>query len=360
MREACVNRSADLSGLAKLLQLLAALPQTRFDPHSITAMSSSSGGEPIGNRFGLSRRGAKSAQLSDSEESLPEWVKQHTSPYPNNVVVISSDGDSDADNVKQKHVAEEPAGPSEAAAEHKTDGAVAGPSGTAPKPAPAKQGKPELGSQQEPASGAKPVAEKTVAALAQVSSNEIPVMLPEKLVRAKVIVELEPTDGGATDLAGDAGAVGRFLVAGPSGEEEIKIDLKGVMYQASVVPMATTLCVVSTSATEAKVEAIFTDFMQLRQDFSNAQARQAEGLLDSWLLADDDDNYVGAGEGGDADGAGDAAAGKQKGKRAKQGADGVKRKPAARKLAPKGGVAKRKAPAKKPGPKAGARGAKKK
>jgi len=37
-------------------------------------------------------------------------------------------------------------------------------------------------------------------------------MLPEKLYRNKVLVELEPAPHGATDLSGDVGAVGRLVV----------------------------------------------------------------------------------------------------------------------------------------------------
>mgnify|MGYP001811215064 CR=1 FL=1 len=38
------------------------------------------------------------------------------------------------------------------------------------------------------------------------------VMIPEKLHRNKVLIELEPAPHGATDLSGDVGAVGRLLV----------------------------------------------------------------------------------------------------------------------------------------------------
>jgi len=44
--------------------------------------------------------------------------------------------------------------------------------------------------------------------------GEIPLMLPEKLTKGRFLVELEATEGGATDLAGDAGAVGRFSLSG--------------------------------------------------------------------------------------------------------------------------------------------------
>ena len=42
----------------------------------------------------------------------------------------------------------------------------------------------------------------------------IPLTMPEKLTKGRFLVELEATEGGATDLAGDAGAVGRFSLSG--------------------------------------------------------------------------------------------------------------------------------------------------
>lgn len=66
-------------------------------------------------------------------------------------------------------------------------------------------------------------------------SNELVIHLPEKLPRTKLLVELEPDEHGATDLAGDAGAVGRLLVSGNPGQEDIKLDLKGSAVVAVVV-----------------------------------------------------------------------------------------------------------------------------
>jgi hypothetical protein len=44
--------------------------------------------------------------------------------------------------------------------------------------------------------------------------GEIPVTMPEKLTKGRFLIELEASEGGATDLAGDAGAVGRFSLSG--------------------------------------------------------------------------------------------------------------------------------------------------
>lgn len=42
----------------------------------------------------------------------------------------------------------------------------------------------------------------------------IPIVMPEKLAKGRFLVELEAAEGGAADLAGDAGAVGRFSLPG--------------------------------------------------------------------------------------------------------------------------------------------------
>ena len=52
-------------------------------------------------------------------------------------------------------------------------------------------------------------------------------------------MELETGNDSSTDLAGDAGVVGRWLVqqrqAEGNGAQALQLDLKGVLYQASVV-----------------------------------------------------------------------------------------------------------------------------
>lgn len=52
-------------------------------------------------------------------------------------------------------------------------------------------------------------------------------MMAEKLSRAKVLVEVECQEGGRTDLAGDAGAVGRWAASTEGGVPQVKLDLKG-------------------------------------------------------------------------------------------------------------------------------------
>ncbi|KAL0051772.1 hypothetical protein WJX82_001883 [Trebouxia sp. C0006] len=123
--------------------------------------------------------------------------------------------------------------------------------------------------------------------------GEIPVLLPEKLSALKCLVEVE--DGTSTDLAGDAGAVGRFAVTRHSEQQQVQLDLKGQIYHMNVVPCASTLCVLNIRQTEARVEAIFPDYVQLRQDSGHAPT-QIQDL--PYLFGDDDENYQEQGTGG--------------------------------------------------------------
>lgn len=69
-----------------------------------------------------------------------------------------------------------------------------------------------------------------------------------------MLVECEGEGENALDLSGDVGAVGRFSVLKkPGGDgDNMFLDLKGVMYRATIVP-STTFMVVNLGPTEAKV-----------------------------------------------------------------------------------------------------------
>ena len=54
---------------------------------------------------------------------------------------------------------------------------------------------------------------------------QIPVLLPEKLSMTRCLLEVE--DGTSTDLAGDAGAVGRFGIIKADNQQRAQLDLKG-------------------------------------------------------------------------------------------------------------------------------------
>ena len=56
------------------------------------------------------------------------------------------------------------------------------------------------------------------------------------------------------------------------------------------MPCATTLCVVNLSATEARVEALATQYIQLRPE--NLPSASGDGdSQDNYFMYDDDDNY---------------------------------------------------------------------
>ena len=117
-------------------------------------------------------------------------------------------------------------------------------------------------------------------------STGIPLFVPDRLPASRFLVELEDAvEGGRMDLAGDAGVVGRLLVAGPqpkkkgnngaSGggeseqqapratEPEVRFDLKGRLYRATIVPSSSTLAVVNVQQDAARVEAVSRCFIKL-------------------------------------------------------------------------------------------------
>ena len=57
---------------------------------------------------------------------------------------------------------------------------------------------------------------------------QTPVLLPEKLSTSRCLVEI--VDSASTDLAGDAGAVGRFGVVQHGQQQQVQLDLKGDVF----------------------------------------------------------------------------------------------------------------------------------
>ncbi|XP_015878598.3 DNA-binding protein BIN4 [Ziziphus jujuba] len=114
----------------------------------------------------------------------------------------------------------------------------------------------------------------------QVSSSRLPLMLSEKVQRSKALVECE---GDSIDLSGDMGAVGRIIISdSSSGNHEMFLDLKGTIYKTTIVP-SRTFCVVSFAQSEAKIEAIMNDFIQLKPQSNVDEAEtMVEGTLDGF------------------------------------------------------------------------------
>ncbi|PKI35605.1 hypothetical protein CRG98_044059 [Punica granatum] len=120
-----------------------------------------------------------------------------------------------------------------------------------------------------------------------VSSSRLPLVLSEKVQRTKALIECE---GDSIDLSGDMGAVGRLVISDtPSGNHEMYLDLKGTIYKTTINPCRT-FCVVSFGQSEAKIEAIMSDFIQLnpQSDFNEAET-VVEGTLEGFLLDLDDE-----------------------------------------------------------------------
>ncbi|XP_070027187.1 DNA-binding protein BIN4 isoform X2 [Nicotiana sylvestris] len=119
------------------------------------------------------------------------------------------------------------------------------------------------------------------------SSSRLPLVLPEKVQRTKALVECE---GDSIDLSGDMGAVGRIVISdGPSGKHEMLFDLKGTIYKTTILP-SRTFCVVSFGQTEAKVEAIMNDFIQLKPQSNVYEAEtMVEGTLDGFTFDSDEE-----------------------------------------------------------------------
>ncbi|GAB4858646.1 hypothetical protein Ancab_010119 [Ancistrocladus abbreviatus] len=129
------------------------------------------------------------------------------------------------------------------------------------------------------------ISEKNVES--HVTSSTLPFLLPEKVQRSKALVECE---GESIDLSGDMGAVGRVIISdAPSRDPELFLDLKGTIYKTTIVP-SRTFCVVSVGQSEAKVEAIMNDFIQLKPQSNVYDAEtMVEGTLDGFSFDSEDE-----------------------------------------------------------------------
>jgi len=118
-------------------------------------------------------------------------------------------------------------------------------------------------------------------------SQRLPLIFPDKVQRSKALIEC---DGDSIDLSGDIGAVGRIVVSnGPTGSQDLLLDLKGMIYKTTIVP-SRTFCVVSVGQSEAKIEAIMNDFIQLEPQSNLFEAEtMMEGTLDGFTFDSDDE-----------------------------------------------------------------------
>lgn len=120
-----------------------------------------------------------------------------------------------------------------------------------------------------------------------VASSRLPLVLSEKVQRCKALVECE---GDSIDLSGDMGSVGRVVISDtPSGNHDMFLDLKGTIYKTTIVPCRT-FCVVSFGQSEAKIEAIMNDFVQLSAQSNISEAEtMVEGTLDGFSFDSDEE-----------------------------------------------------------------------
>lgn len=170
-----------------------------------------------------------------------------------------------------------------------------------------------------------------------VDANSVTVKFPDKIPVQKMLMELESHDTltGTTDLSGDSGAIGRMLVRkvkeGDTTMERVEMDLKGSIYSVTPVQYPGTIMVLNFTGSEAKVESISDTFIQLREDkrFSN---EEDAAKLKEWLEDDDNDSQTEGNPNGSG-GMENASTSQKKGGK-KPGA-GVRKKPIAKKAAPR-------------------------
>lgn len=170
-----------------------------------------------------------------------------------------------------------------------------------------------------------------------VDANSVTVRLPDKMPVQKMLMELESHDtlAGTTDLSGDSGAIGRMLLRktreGDTTIERMELDLKGCIYSVTPVEYPGTIMVLNFTGSEAKVESISDTFIQLREDkrFSN---EEDAAKLKEWLEDDDNDSQT---EGNQNANVGTETASASQKRGSKKPAGGARKKPIAKKAAPR-------------------------
>ena len=91
-------------------------------------------------------------------------------------------------------------------------------------------------------------------------SSSLPLTLAPKVRRDMLLLE---TADPSLDLSGDFGIIGRLSAnAGGSGPA-VTLDLKGKVSDGDVVP-CNTMCVLAIDGAKARIETVFTDFVQLQ------------------------------------------------------------------------------------------------
>ncbi|RDY07313.1 DNA-binding protein BIN4, partial [Mucuna pruriens] len=145
--------------------------------------------------------------------------------------------------------------------------------------------------------------------MVKVSPARLPLMLSEKVHRTKALIECQ---GDSIDLGGDMGAVGRIIISdSPSGDQEMWFghvaknrspskdieEMEGSRITRGRGRLRKTIgktikkdLVVSFGQSEAKIEAIMNDFIQLKPQSNVYEAEtMVEGTLDGFFFDSDEE-----------------------------------------------------------------------
>ncbi|MCO5571927.1 hypothetical protein L7F22_025678 [Adiantum nelumboides] len=115
--------------------------------------------------------------------------------------------------------------------------------------------------------------------------SALPLVVGDKVHKSKVLLECE---GDELDVSGDVGAVGRISLSS-NHDNDFLLDLKGIIYKATIVP-SNTFLVVNVGQSEAKVEAIMNDFVQLQPSVNIFETEtMVEGTLEGLDFDFDED-----------------------------------------------------------------------
>ncbi|GKB97397.1 ALP1-like protein [Tanacetum coccineum] len=101
--------------------------------------------------------------------------------------------------------------------------------------------------------------------------------LLDDIAPVDLFMALVECEGESIDLSGDLGVVGRVVFSdSPSGNQDMFLDLKGTIYKTTIIP-SKTFCV-SFGQSEAKIEAIMNDFIQLK---AQSNVYEAETMVEA-------------------------------------------------------------------------------
>ncbi|KAM1184031.1 hypothetical protein ACFX19_002313 [Malus domestica] len=251
--------------------------------------------------------------MSSSREESPDWLRSFQVPETHSSVELSSDSEASLNGVpsgedktdspelsphKSSKLSDEDENSGkvlrESAAESPSDKKLKRNSPKQRKKVedqkPLKKKKLEISKEGEGNSDDVEVAEEEASGKhiePHVSTSRLPLVLSEKVQRSKALVECE---GESIDLSGDMGAVGRVIISdSKSADPEMYLDLKGTIYKTAIVP-SRTFCVVSFGQSEAKIEAIMNDFIQLKPQSNVDEAEtMVEGTLDGFSFDSEDE-----------------------------------------------------------------------